>query len=91
MEFANKEYLFLLLLIIPYLIWYVMYRKKTEPTIRMSDTFAFRFAPKSWKVRLMPLSMLLRVLAFVMIILVLARPQTHNSWASKTVGTSSDP
>ena len=85
MEFANKEYLFLLLLIIPYLIWYVMYRKKTEPTIRMSDTFAFRFAPKSWKVRLMPLSMLLRVLAFVMIILVLARPQTHNSWASKTV------
>ena len=85
MEFANKEYLFLLLLVIPYLIWYVMYRKKTEPTIRMSDTFAFRFAPKSWKVRLMPLSMLLRVLAFVMIILVLARPQTHNSWASKTV------
>ena len=29
MEFANKEYLLLLLLIIPYLIWYVMYRKKT--------------------------------------------------------------
>ena len=28
MEFANKEYLFLLLLIIPYIIWYVMYRKK---------------------------------------------------------------
>ena len=85
MEFANKEYLFLLLLIIPYLIWYVMYRKRTEPTIRMSDTFAFRFAPRSWRVMLMPLSMLLRVLAFVMIILVLARPQTHNSWASKTV------
>ena len=31
MEFANKEYLFLLLLIIPYLIWYVMYRKKLSP------------------------------------------------------------
>ena len=75
----------MLLLLIPYLIWYVMYRKKTEPTMRMSDTFAFRFAPKSWKVMLMPLSMLLRVLAFVMIILVLARPQTQNSWKSKTV------
>ena len=47
MEFANKEYLLLLLLLIPYLIWYVMYRKKTEPTMRMSDTFAFRFAPRS--------------------------------------------
>ena len=84
-EFANKEYLFLLLLLIPYLIWYMMYRKKTEPTMRMSDTFAFRYAPKSWKVRLMPLSLLLRMLAFIMIVLVLARPQTHDSWASKTV------
>ena len=85
MEFANKEYLFLLLLLIPYLIWYMMYRKKTEPTMRMSDTFAFRYAPKSWKVRLMPLSLLLRMLAFIMIVLVLARPQTQNSWKNKSV------
>ena len=85
MEFANKEYLFLLLLIIPYVIWYVMYRKKTEPTMRMSDTFAFRDAPKSWKMRLMPLSPLLRILAFAMIVFVLARPQTQNSWKNKTI------
>ena len=85
MEFANKEYLLLLLLIIPYIIWYVMYRKKSEPTMRMSDTFAFRFAPRSWKVTLMPLSLILRLLAFVMIVLVLARPQTSNSWKSETV------
>ena len=50
MEFANKEYLFLLLLLVPYIIWYLMYRKKTEPTMRMSDTRAYRFAPRSWKV-----------------------------------------
>lgn len=68
MEFANKEYLFLLLLAIPYIIWYVMYRKKSEPTMRMSDTFAFRYAPKSWKVRLMPLQMILRLIAFSMLV-----------------------
>ena len=85
MEFANKEYLLLLLLIIPYLIWYVMYRKKTEPTMRMSDTYAFRYAPRSWKVTLMPLSMLLRILVFTMTVLVLARPQTHNSWSNKSI------
>ena len=85
MEFANREYLLLLLLLIPYFIWYVMYRKKTEPTMRMSDTFAFRYAPRSWKVMLMPLSLILRMLAFVMIVLVLARPQTQNSWKSETV------
>ena len=85
MEFANQEYLLLLLLLIPYILWYVMFRKKTEPTMRMSDTFALRYAPRSWKVTLMPLSMLLRLLAFVMIVLVLARPQTSNSWKSETV------
>ena len=85
MEFANKEYLLLLLLLIPYILWYVMYRKKTEPTMRMSDTFAFRYAPRSWKVMLMPLSLLLRLLVFVMVVLVLARPQTQNSWKSETV------
>lgn len=85
MEFANKEYLFLLLLVIPYLLWYLMYRKKSEPTMRVADTFAYRFAPKSWKVRLMPLQMMLRVVAFVMLVIVLARPQTQNSWKNKTV------
>ncbi len=85
MEFANKEYLFLLLLIIPYLIWYVMFRKKSEPILRMSDTFAFNYAPKSWRVRLMPLQLLMRIVTFTLIVIVMARPQTSNSWKNKTV------
>ena len=62
-----------------------MYRKKSEPTIRMADTYAFRYAPKSWRVRLMPLQMLLRLATFALIVIVLARPQTQNSWKNKTV------
>ncbi len=85
MEFANKEYLFLLLLIIPYLIWYLMYRKKSEPTMRMSDTRAYRYAPRSWRVTLMPLQLLLRLAVFVLLVLVLARPQTQNSWKNETM------
>lgn len=85
MEFANKEYLLLLLLLIPYVMWYFLYRKKTEPTMRMSDTYAYQYAPKSWKTRLIHLPMLLRAIAFTLVVLALARPQTHNSWGSKTV------
>ena len=85
MEFANKEYLFLLLLLVPYLIWYLMKRKKTEPTMRMSDTNAYRFVPRSWKVTLMPLQLILRIAVFVLLILILARPQTRNSWNNKSV------
>ena len=38
MIFANLEYLFLLLLLIPYIVWYFMRRKKTEPTMQVSST-----------------------------------------------------
>ena len=85
MEFANQEYLFLLLLLIPYLIWYLMYRKKSEPTMRMSDTMVYRYAPRSWKVTLMPIQLLLRLAVFVLIVIILARPQTQNSWKNRTM------
>jgi len=75
----------LLLLAIPYIIWYVMYRKKSEPTIRMADTYAFRYAPRSWRVTLMPIQLLLRLGCFAMLVIVLARPQTQNSWKNQTI------
>ncbi|MBP5278165.1 MAG: VWA domain-containing protein [Prevotella sp.] len=84
MEFANKEYLFLLILLIPYLIWYLLYRKKSEPTIQMSDTYAYQYAPASLRQKLVWLPDLLRIITFVMVVIVLARPQTHNSWGKKT-------
>ena len=37
MVFANIEYLFLLLLLVPYIVWYIMKRKKTEPTLLMHE------------------------------------------------------
>ena len=44
MHFANKEYFLLLLLLIPYVLWYFLYKRKMEPSMRMSDTFPYRFA-----------------------------------------------
>ena len=85
MEFANKEYFLLLLLLIPYVLWYFLGRKKSEPTMRLSDTRAYMNAPKSWRERIVNLPMLLRCLTFTLIVIILARPQTHNSWGSKTV------
>ena len=85
MEFANKEYFLLLLLLVPYVLWYFLYRKRSEPTMRMSDTFAYQAAPKSWRVRLLSVPMLLRCLTFVLIVCALARPPTHNSWDNRTV------
>lgn len=85
MEFASKEYFLLLLLLIPYFLWYFLYSKKSEPTMKLSDTYAYRFAPKSWRIRLINLLMVLRCLTFVVVVIVLARPQTHTSWGNKSV------
>jgi Ca-activated chloride channel family protein len=85
MEFANREYLFLLLLILPYIIWYVLFRKKKEPTIRMADTFAFQYASRSWKVILMPVQLVLRILAFTFLVIALARPQTHDNMQNESI------
>ena len=85
MIFANIEYLFLLILLIPYIIWYVMKRKKTEPTLQVSTTRMYMQAPKSWKIYLLHAPFVLRIVAIVMVILVLARPQTTDNWQNTEI------
>lgn len=48
--------------------------------MRMSDTHAYEFAPKSLRVRLVHLPMLLRCLTYTLIVLCLARPQSYTAW-----------
>ena len=85
MELVNKEYLLLLLLLIPYLLWYILYRKRSEPTFTMSDTYAYNSIKKSWRMRILHLPIFLRIVTFICIVIILARPQTHNSWGNKSV------
>lgn len=85
MEFANKEYFLLLLLLIPYVVWLLTRKKQTEPTIRLSDTYLYQFVRKSWRTYLIPVPTLLRIIAFIFVVIALARPQTSNSWKNKSV------
>ena len=80
MILANPYYLYLLLLIVPVVVWYVLKRKKRYATLQVSNSFAFEGLKRSWKDRLEHLPFILRMLAFVFIVLVLARPQSTNSW-----------
>lgn len=52
--------------------------------MKMSDTNVYRYASKSLKVRLMWLPDALRVLTFVLVVIILARPQTHTAWGNRT-------
>jgi len=53
--------------------------------MRMSDTFAYKNAPVGLRVRSMHLPMILRCVAFAMIVMAMARPQTHNAWDERNV------
>jgi len=82
MILANPYYLYLLLLIVPTVIWYVLKRKKRYPTLQVSNSFAIQGLKPSWKNRLEHVPFVLRMLAFTLIVVVLARPQSTNSWSN---------
>lgn len=85
MVFANIEYFFLLLLLIPYIIWYIMKQKKLEATLQVSDTHVYKYTSKSYKNYLLHLPFILRLVALTLLIIVLARPQTTNSWQNSEI------
>ena len=85
MVFAHIEYLFLLLLLIPYIIWYIMKRHHNEASLQIADTSVYATAPKSYKNYLLHVPFALRIITLALIILVLARPQTTNSWQSSEI------
>ena len=80
MTFAHPYYFLLLLLLIPAILWYVLKRKQRFASLQVSNTFAFKQMPKTWKQRCQHLPFVLRCLVFSLVVVVLARPQSIDSW-----------
>lgn len=80
MTFANPAYFSLLLLLIPYIIWHFLFKDKHEATLLLPTTEVLRKTPMTWRTRLIHLPFFLRALCFSLIVVVLARPQTSESW-----------
>ena len=80
MTFASPYFLLLLLLIVPYVLWYFLFRKRHEGALTLATTETFRNAPRTWRNRLIHLPFFLRLFCFVAVVLVMARPQASHSW-----------
>ncbi len=85
MEFKNPYFLILLLAIIPYIIWYIFKNKKSQPALKMPATSKYRYMPKTFRIYLMPLPFLLRVILFCLVVIILARPQSKHTWSDTDV------
>lgn len=85
MEFKNPLFFLLLLLLVPYIVWYVMRFKKSLPSLKVPDTTKYVKVPKTFRLYLMHLPFVLRVALMVLVVCVLARPQSKHSWSNTDV------
>lgn len=83
-EFMHPHALWLLLLLVPLVAWYVVRRRK-EPALRMSTTLPFAGVSGGWKPVMRHVLFAMRCLAIACLIVVIARPQTHDSWSKTNV------
>jgi len=76
MTFANPEY-FLVLLVIPaMLFWYWKMQRKHVSELRISTAKAFQTVPRSLRQRFRHVLFTLRLLAVILLVMALARPQS---------------
>ncbi|MDR1719638.1 MAG: VWA domain-containing protein [Dysgonamonadaceae bacterium] len=80
MIFAHPYYFLLLLLLIPLIGWYIWKQRKSQASMQIASSDGFKGAPTSYKVYLRHLPFVLRLIALTMVVVVLARPQSTNSW-----------
>lgn len=85
MQMAHPGLLWLFLLYVPMIAWYVYSWKRNEPTMQLSTTEAFDGLPSSWRVWFKHLTFVALLGAVGCLIIILCRPQTHDSWATSDV------
>ena len=76
--FANPKLLWGLLIIPALIAWYIFRQKKQEASVRYSDMTGFEDLPRSWRVYARHLLFVLRLAAFALLIVAIARPQSSS-------------
>lgn len=80
MTFTNNAYLFLLLAVIPMIAWYVMRGWKKKASLTMPTTEMYAGMKRSYKSYLVHVPFVLEVISYILLVLILARPQSTDSW-----------
>ncbi len=84
LTFKNPELFYLLLVIIPMAAWYIFRQKRNTASIQVSSTASLFKAPKTIRHYLRHLVFILQMVALAFFVVVLARPQSSQSWENVT-------
>ncbi|MFW5886910.1 MAG: vWA domain-containing protein, partial [Bacteroidota bacterium] len=82
--FAKPVYLYLLIILVPIIIWYIIGNKKSQAAIQVSTLKNIAGIKPSYKYYLRHLPFIFRLLALTALIVVLARPQKTDTWKDVT-------
>lgn len=88
MMFAHPSYFWLLLLIIPCVVWYVTRHGRANASMGLSTLSPFDKVGISLREILMHVNFALKMLLLAVLVVILARPQSRDKWSmSQTLGT----
>lgn len=86
-QFAEKQWFWLFLILPLLLVWYIYKLKKYEGEVHFSSFTLFTGLKSSLKAKFRHVLFVLRLLALSLLILAIARPQSRSSWKdTKTEG-----
>ena len=87
LELMHPGLLWLFLLFVPLIAWYVWsnMHHPGEPSLQLSSTQAFDSLGTGWRVWLKHLMFVVELAMLGCIIIILCRPQTHDSWETSDV------
>jgi Ca-activated chloride channel family protein len=74
-EFLNKEFFWLLLLLPIAIVWYIIKQNKQTAELKISSLRGFKLTPSIWP-KLRHVLFILRLLALTLLIIAIARPRT---------------
>ncbi len=83
-SYNNPEFFYLLLVLLPMIVWYIWKQKKAGASIQFSSDMGLARIPKSWKYYFRHSVFVLQILSLSFLIVALARPQSSNSWSNVT-------
>ncbi len=83
-EYANPEFFWLLLVLIPITAWYLFAQKRNNASVTTSNTKVFERIERTWKYYFRHLLFVFRILAIVFLVIALARPQSTDNWSNST-------
>lgn len=83
--FAHPRYLWFLLILLPLIAWYVWKQRNLSASLSVSTLRPLAKLPHSWKECMRHVVFAMQMAAIGCLIVVLARPQTYDSWRSSRV------